>query len=141
MRKIIFPFLTVLLLSACSSDDRVRLQNPYILNLDFTIQLNMNLPQYSVLKFPGNAVYVPNAGNKGIFVINTGTGIRSWEATDPNHEPRDCSLMELKGVEVTCPCEETTYNLYTGLARGEDKEYPLLEYRTSANGNMITVTN
>lgn len=141
MKKIIFFVLTLLLLGACSSDDTVRFRNPYILNIDFAISLNTNLPQYSILQFPGNAAYIPNVGNRGVFVINTGTGIRAWEATDPNHEIRECSTMELNGIEVTCPCEGTTYNLYTGLAKGEDKEYPLLEYRTSKNGNLISINN
>lgn len=141
MQKHIFLVFTFLLLAACSSDDNARLRNPYILDIDFSISLNTNLPQYSILQFPGNALYIPNVGNRGIFVINTGTGIRAWEAADPNHEIRTCSTMELQGVEVICPCEETTYNLYTGLASGEDREYPLLEYRASKSGSLISISN
>lgn len=140
LQKITF-ILTAFLLLNCSPDDNLRERNPFILDISFSINLNTNLPQYSSLQFPGNAIYVPNAGNRGVFVINTGSGIRAWEATDPNHTPSDCSTMQLNGVEVTCPCEQTTYNLYTGLARDEVKQYPLLEYRASQTGSDIFISN
>lgn len=130
-----------LLIMGCSKDDGQGYRNPNLINVDFAITFNTNLPQYSTLQFPGNAIYEPNAGIRGIFVINTGTGIRAWEATDPNHAPSSCSTMLLKGVEVTCDCEGNIYNLYTGLARGEKLPYPLLEYRATSNGNVITASN
>ena len=141
MQKITLLILITIGLGACSKDDNITNRNPNLTNIDFTVTLNTNLPQYSTLQFAGNARYVANAGNRGVFVINTGTGIRAWEAADPNHPLKDCSTMELNGVEVTCPCENTTYNLYTGLAKAEDQQYPLLEYRTSVSGNIITVTD
>lgn len=141
MRKITLLVFTIIYLTACSSEDNVANRNPNLANIDFSVTLNTNLPQYSQLQFPGNARYVANAGNRGVFVINTGTGVRAWEAADPNHPLQECSTMQLNGVEVTCPCENTIYNLYTGLAKGEDKQYPLLEYRTSVSGNIITITN
>lgn len=141
MRKITLLVFTAICLAACSRDDNAANRNPNLANIDFTVTLNTNLPQYSQLQFPGNARYVANAGNRGVFVINTGTGFRAWEAADPNHPLQECSTMQLNGVEVTCPCEETVYNLYTGLAKAEDKQYTLLEYRTSSSGNIITITN
>ncbi|HEA28813.1 MAG TPA: hypothetical protein ENH91_02255, partial [Leeuwenhoekiella sp.] len=95
MRKIILLLVTVISLSACSKDDNITNRNPNLINIDFSITLNTNLPQYSQLQFAGNARYVANAGNRGVFVINTGTGIRAWEAADPNHPIKDCSTMQL----------------------------------------------
>ncbi|WP_031426353.1 Rieske (2Fe-2S) protein [Flavimarina sp. Hel_I_48] len=141
MQKIVILTLSIIFFSSCSKEDNITNRNPNLANIQFNVKLNTNLPQYSELKFAGNAVYVANAGNRGVFVVNTGTGTRAWEAADPNHPIQDCSTMKLNGIEVTCPCENTIYNLYTGQARGEDKRYPLLEYRTSTSGNIITITD
>tara|TARA_R110002020_G_scaffold109722_2_gene253797 strand:+ start:862 stop:1287 length:426 start_codon:yes stop_codon:yes gene_type:complete len=141
MQRTLFILCLFLGLTSCSTDDNGRNRNPYLPDIGFSISLNTNLPQYSNLQFPGNAIYVANAGSRGIFVVNTGTGIRSWEASDPNHTPSSCSTMELNGIEVTCPCEDTVYNLYTGLAKNDDQQYPLLEYRSTQTGNEILVSN
>ena len=138
-------FLPVFLIAAicltgCSADDN-RINNPNINPISFSVNLNTNLPQYSQLQFPGNAIYVSGVGIRGIFVINTGAGIRAWEATDPNHVPSSCSTMTLNGVEVSCPCEENTYTLYTGQDTEQELAYTLIEYRVSQSGNNINVSN
>ena len=48
--------------------------NPYLPNYSFNVNINMNLPQFSNLQFPSNAVYINNgsAGVRGIIVFNTG---------------------------------------------------------------------
>lgn len=128
------------LVFSCSSDDN-RINNPNITPFSFSIGLNTNFVEYSQLQFPGNAIYVPNAGIRGIFVINTGSSIRAWEATDPNHVPNDCSAMMLNGVEATCSCEDNRYTLYTGQDLNQELPYTLIEYRVSQNGNDIIVSN
>lgn len=125
---------------SCSSDDN-RINNPNVNPISFTISLSTNLPRYSQLQFPGNAIYVANAGIRGIFVINTGSSIRAWEATDPNHVPNDCSAMTLNGVEATCSCEDNSYTLYTGQDLNQELPYTLIEYRVSQNGNNIIISN
>ncbi len=137
---VLFIGFSVVLLMGCSKDD-LGARNPNLVAVNFAVTFNTNLPQYSTLQFPGNAIYEPNAGLRGVFVINTGTGIRAWEAADPNHPPSNCSTMQLNGVEATCDCEGNIYNLYTGLAKGQKLPYPLLEYRASVSGNVITVSN
>ena len=139
-KKIIYVLSCALILVSCSSDD-ARINNPNLTPIAFNISLNTNFPEYSNLQFPGNAVYVANVGIKGIFVINTGTGILAWEASDPNHVPNDCSTMILSGVEVTCPCEDNTYNLYTGQDKAQSLPYTLLPYRVAQEGNLIIVSN
>ena len=125
---------------SCSSDDN-RINNPNVNPISFTISLNTNLPEYSQLQFPGNTIYVANAGIRGVFVINTGSSIRAWEATDPNHVPNACSTMNLNGVEANCSCEDNTYTLYTGQDTSQELPYTLIEYRVSQNGNDIVVSN
>ena len=138
-RRLLIAVLCVLAFS-CSSDDN-RINNPNINPISFSISLSTNLPEYSQLQFPGNAIYVANAGIRGIFVINTGSSIRAWEATDPNHVPNSCSTMNLDGVEANCSCEGNTYTLYTCQDTSQELSYTLIEYQVSQSGNTIIVSN
>ncbi|MGB5941811.1 MAG: hypothetical protein WBG71_02935 [Leeuwenhoekiella sp.] len=142
MSRYIFVVMTLFFAVSCETDDVNTNRNPNLLNINVNLNVNTNLPQYSLLQFPSNAVYIPNVGNKGIFVINTGTGIRAWEASDPNHTPNDCSQMKLNGIEATCDCEDNTYILVNGLPKNNgDLPYPLLEYRATQSGNLIVISN
>ncbi len=95
------------------------------------------------LEFPGDAIYVNNGGIRGFFVINTGSGILAWEATDPNHTPNECSTMvEVGGIEAQCQCEDANiYNLFTGQSSGEVLDFAMLPYRVDTSGGTITVSN
>ncbi|WGK66130.1 hypothetical protein [Croceiramulus getboli] len=142
MKKFTIAVLGVLILS-CSADDEGRRRNPFLLDLNFNFSLNTNLPQYSDLQFPSNSVYLPNLGNRGVIVINTGSGFLAWDASDPNHVPNTCSTLTINGIEATCGCEEANrYNLVTGQAVSDGSlQYPLLQYRATQNGNIITISN
>ncbi len=145
MKRILCLVFIGLFLS-CSTD-RVS-SNPFLQDIGFRFDLNLSLPLYSPLTNAGSAVYVENktAGLRGIFVINTGFDtFMAWEASCPNHVPNECSTMTLKGQIVTCACEGYEYNLYTGqlMNRPEDgsRYYGLLFYRSTFNGNVVSVSN
>ena len=131
---------------ACSNDTTNR--NPYLQEIGFRFDMNLNLPLYSPLTNSGNAIYVNTNinGSRGIFVINTAfNNFMAWEASCPNHAPNDCSTMELNGQTVTCPCEDYEYNLVTGqmMNRPDDgkRYYDLLNYRTRFAGSVLSVYN
>lgn len=130
--------LTVFL-SGCESE-RFNNFNPNIPNFTFTIDINTNLPLYSSLQFPGNAVYISqgNAGVRGIIVFNTGSGYNAFDAACPNQALSSCSTMVVSGTNAICPCDEESYNLFTGLG---NLEYPMKRYRVEVNGNFIRVYN
>ena len=54
MKKFLYLVALSLLFISCSSDDDQR-NNPYLVDLDFAFQLDLNLPQYNNLNFPGNS--------------------------------------------------------------------------------------
>ncbi len=136
---LLFSFI-VLLLVGCSSDDNRRSSNPFIVDIGFSIQLG-NIAALD-LQIPNNAVYVPNGGVRGIFVINNGSSLLAWEASDPNHSPNECSTMILNGLEVVCQCDDAhTYNLFTGQASGENLDFTMVPYRVEQNGDVIIVSN
>jgi nitrite reductase/ring-hydroxylating ferredoxin subunit len=149
MHKILGLFLLILLF-ACDKNNTNR--NPYLQEFGFRFDINTNLPEYSTLTNEGSAIYIPNvqAGTRGIFVIKTLSafaGYRAFEASCPNHTPNNCSTMTLDTSRnsVTCACDDFNYSLFTGqlLNTPEDgtKFYNMLEYRVSASGNIISVTN
>jgi len=132
-----------LIFLGCDSDDGGN-RNPFLVNISFQVQLNTNLPQFSSLNFPQNAVIVPNAGLRGAVVYNMGNDqYVAWEISDPNHSPNECSRMRLDGTQLTCPCtdDENSYDIILGLPLTGGGEYGLKPYRVSRSGNIVTVSN
>lgn len=120
--------------------------NPYLANIDFEVTVDMTLPQYSQLQYPSNPVYVggANYGNRGIIVINAGSGsFRAFDASDPNHAPNECSTITIDGIEGNCSCNDgNTFNLFTGQSINGSLEYPMVKYKVVDNGNnTITISN
>ncbi|MDT0558224.1 hypothetical protein RM697_06185 [Ichthyenterobacterium sp. W332] len=143
MKKISIVFTAILLLQNCSKNDRVNNCN-FLFDAAVNATVNLNLPQFSQLQFISNSVYIPNQGNAGIIVTNVGTGLRAWDAADPNHAPTSCSLLSITGSEATCGCQDAnTYSLFTGapLENG-NLACGLKEYRVSPSGsNTFLITN
>ncbi|WP_108422566.1 Rieske (2Fe-2S) protein [Flagellimonas amoyensis] len=136
----------ILTLFACSSDSTNR--NPYLQEVRFRFDLNLNLPLYSNLNTIGNPVYVGNSGvgTRGAFVIKSSLDTYyAFEASCPNHTPNDCSTMTIDGQNVVCSCEGYTYSLFTGqqLDRPNDgnRYHDLLYYRATQSGNVVVISN
>jgi nitrite reductase/ring-hydroxylating ferredoxin subunit len=140
MKNSYYLIFTCLIMFSCGNDDDVRNRNPYLLDVNFNQQLTPI--QSQDLEFPSNSVYVANAGIRGVHVINTGSGLIAWEASDPNHTPNDCSRTVRTGVEVSCQCDDAnTYNLFTGQSSGTVLEFTLLQYRVRRDGDIVTISN
>jgi nitrite reductase/ring-hydroxylating ferredoxin subunit len=144
--RLVCIFLATLVLLACSNDRGDR--NPYLPEIGFRFDINLNLPLYSPLTTTGNAVFVgtQGLGVRGVFVMNTGFNMyRAFEASCPNHPPSSCSTMDLNGQTAVCACEEYEYSLFTGqlLSKPEDgnRIFNMLEYRASQNGNTVVISN
>lgn len=142
MRLFFTCFIALFVLAGCDKNNDDNQRNPFLIDLNFNTQLSAI--QAIDLEIPGNAIYVPNGGIRGFFVINTGSGLRAWEASDPNHSPNECSQMILTNdINVTCQCDDAhSYQLFTGQAIENDElQYTLLNYRVNENGSNITVSN
>jgi nitrite reductase/ring-hydroxylating ferredoxin subunit len=144
--KRIFALILFVFLLSCDKQQTNR--NPYLQEIGFAFDLNLNLPLYSPLTNSGSAIYVGSqqVGTRGVFVINTGFDtFRAFEASCPNHEPNDCSTMVLDGVIATCACDDYEYIISTGqmFNRPDDgmRYYDMLEYRASSNGNTVIISN
>ena len=141
--KNIFILITLLFLTSCSKDNPNNNCN-FLLNLGVNADVNLNLPLYSPLEFTSNSVYIANQGNGGLIVINVGNGnLRAWDASDPNHTPSSCSIMQISGATAKCGCsDENEYNLFNGLSVGTQLPCGLKEYRVTPTGsNTYTISN
>lgn len=131
------------LLAGCSDNDRINNCNR-LQNIGVNITINLDLPQFSQLQFISNSVYIPNQGNLGVIVTNVGTGLRAWDAADPNVVPSSCSVLQIDGSEAVSGCAEANrYSLFTGQPLGAtDLQCGLKEYRVSEAGtNSFLITN
>lgn len=121
--------------------DSVGSKNPFLPDYPVNFNVNLNLPTYSSLQFPGNGVLITTAGIgiRGVFVFNTGSGYVAFDAACPNQALGSCSTMTLDGINAICPCDNAAYSLFTGLCDG--KNYPMKPYRTEVSNNLIRVYN
>ena len=102
----------------------------------------MNLPQYSQLNFISNSVYIPDVGNGGIIVTNSGSGFLAWDAADPNHVNVPCAVLSISGLEATSSCsQQHTYSLITGQSLGVALPCTLKSYRVEESGNILLITS
>ena len=139
-----FSALLFLLLVGCSRENLER--NPYLPELQFSVPINLNLPEYNALLFAGGSHYLPQYGHKGILIFNlNGNSYTAWEASCPNHLPNDCSRTQVVGVLAECACEGYQYSLATGQLLNPDAElsspYSMVFYNTVLRGNTLVISN
>ena len=133
--------LLIIFIFSCSSNINDSRCN-FLLNLDIYYEVNLNLPQYSDLNFVSNSVYVPDVGNGGIIIVNSGTGFLAWDASDPNHEILPCSILNINGLEAPSSCaQHNTYSLITGQSVGSVLNCTLKAYRVESVGNVLIISS
>ena len=142
MKRVYLLYCTLfLLIIGCVKDVNDSRCN-FLLNLDIYYEVNLNLPQYNDLNFISNSVYIPNVGNGGLIVVNSGTGFLAWDAADPNQTNLPCSILSINGLEATSSCaEQNTYSLITGQSIGIALTCSLKPYRVEVNGNILIITS
>lgn len=142
MKHLLLTFIMALTVFTCSKSDNSN-RCSFLLNVAVNESINLNLPQYQDLQFNLQPVYVPGQGNGGLVVIKTSGGYLAWDASDPNHTPSPCSVLDINGIEGVCGCEdENTYEFVTGQAVG-DTNVPctLKRYPVSQSGNVLLINN
>lgn len=142
MKKYLLLLFTLPLLLCCSKDD-VNYNNPYLPNYNFSIAVDMSLPQYTNLLYTANPVLLngADAGINGIIVMNTGGGYVAFENTCPNQAVTTCSVLQITGIIAKCPCDGAEYSLFDGTTTAE-VQYPLKPYRVQiTSGSSLRVYN
>ncbi|NND62822.1 MAG: hypothetical protein HKN48_06465 [Flavobacteriaceae bacterium] len=146
MKQFLILAFCTLFFASCNKDDGndVNQNNPFLTSPLVNLQLNLNLPEYNPLKFPGNSVVLNSQGIKGVIIYNVNNSLyTAFDLTDPNHTPSSCSKMEVEGIVATCPCgnDENSYDIVTGQHQNDTEAYPMQQYRIQRSGDVITVTN
>ena len=135
MKRLICPAFVLAVLSCSKSNDGNNcnyIDNNALVNAE----VKLNLPEYSNLQFTSNSVMIYNQGNSAIIVTNVGSGLRAWDAVDPNHQPGPCSVMQIDGANAVCGCSDAnTYSLFTGQSLNDPQPCGLKEYRVTPIGN------
>jgi hypothetical protein len=132
------------LIGCGSDDDSVRRDNPFLIDPQVNFPINLNLPQFNDLNFPGGSAIITSQGIRGIIVYRLNDDLfTAFELSDPNHMPNGCSRMLVEGIEASCPCEddENAYNIVTGQHKTMPNDYPMQAYRVEVTGNTIRITN
>lgn len=142
----IFLLISLLILTACSNNDPI-LNNPNLPNYTFDTGtlVNTNLPQYNILKFPGNFKILdsPYGINGVVIYFAGGSNYNAFEISDPNHSLNNCSKLSVDGIIATCNCDDgNSYDILNGIGRtGTTGSYALKRYFVEVNGNIIRVYN
>ncbi|MFD2517109.1 hypothetical protein [Salinimicrobium flavum] len=142
MKRSLLCIALSLMFMGCSGDDEIR-NNPYLPNLNFTLRLDLSLPEYNNLNFPGNSYTTYNYGINGIVVYNLNNDqYMAFELTDPNHVIQECSWLEVTRTEAKCSCNDgNKYTIITGQRLEGQGEYSLKPYRVRRAGNVLEITN
>ncbi|AXT62211.1 hypothetical protein D1816_18210 [Aquimarina sp. AD10] len=143
MKKLVFLFAALLVLSCSGDDDQ---NNPFLPNIAVNFQINLDLPQYNNLRFPGG-IFVDRTdgrGIRGVIIYNQNDQqFFAYELSDPNISPSDCSALKVEGTRASSNCgNENLYEIasFGQQIRGEGGN-PLLAYRVTKNGNTLNVSN
>ncbi|WP_010227598.1 hypothetical protein [Gillisia marina] len=141
--KAISFLMLLIVLTACSSNDNDRIDNPNLINVSFRLNINLNLPEYNSLNFPGNSYSTYNTGINGVVIYNiNNTQFTAFELSDPNHPLNECSSLRVEGVIAKCDCNDgNSYNILTGELTNGSGQYTMKPYRITKNGNMLEVFN
>lgn len=142
MKKILLFICLISIYLSCSSDDELR-ENPYLPDLNFSFQLDLSLPQYNPLNFPGNSLVTRNYGLNGVVIYNLNNDqYMAFELTDPNHIPQECSYLMVTGTQASCSCNDgNVYSIVTGQQIKGEGNYGLKPYRVTKSGNILEVSS
>ena len=86
MNKIVAALIITVFFIACKGDDdqNNNNNNPFLTIPVVNLNLNLSLPEYNPLKFPGNSVIITSQGIKGIVVYNVNNKAKTIHPGDIN---------------------------------------------------------
>ncbi|MDY8135019.1 hypothetical protein [Aquimarina sp. 2201CG5-10] len=143
MKRLAFLIFSLLTLISCDSDDRVN--NSFLPNVAVNFEINLNLPEYDNLDFPGGHFVETTAGRgiRGVILYNVNDQqFTAFELSDPNHSPSSCSSQSVDGIISTCNCNDgNSYNIVTGQQTAGEGQFGLKSYRVQKQGNTLFISN
>lgn len=142
MSKIFILLLMIPFVWGCDSGS-THYNNPNIPNYAVNLQINLDLPTYSNLKFSSNHIVDYSQGARGIVIFNTGSSFLAYDLACPNQPFNLCTspmtIPQNDPLSAKCGCDNTVYSLFTGMSPGQP--YGMKQYRVEINGSYLTVYN
>ncbi|MGA0443447.1 MAG: hypothetical protein ACO3UL_05230 [Flavobacteriaceae bacterium] len=138
--------LGVLFFTLISCGKKPLERNPFLPEVRFQREIDLSLPLYNGLNFVGESILLNEIGINGVILFNlNGSTFLAWEATCPNHAPKNCSKLTLKGVLSECSCEGFKYSLATGILLNPSETLSppqgLLYYQVQEYNGILRVSN
>ncbi len=143
---LMFSFVFLLGLSSCESDSALRDNNSFLRNKRVNFSLNLSLPQFADLTFPGNDLFIRNesAFLQGVFIFTANAkDYTVFELAEPNHPEGSCSTptqLTNGRLEYMCGEEPTAYDILGLKVDGTSQDFPLRRYSAIRNGNTLSIT-
>ncbi len=108
-----------------------------------SVQINVSNPDYFALKSPGGWVYV-TGGSKGIVVYRLDMStFKAYDRHCPYQPDNECSRIAAENTQLTAKdtCCSSVFQLMDGSIIGGPAERNLQEYKTSFDGNILSIYN
>ena len=108
------------------------------------IVIDLALPEFSGLRFPGSVYLAKGEGYRGngVYVVREAIDeeqFSAYDATCPRHIKPPTATV-LTGTQATCPHCHTEYELLN-YGQSADGNHRLQPYRTEAQGGVVHVHN
>ena len=108
------------------------------------VTINLNISAYNNLLVPGGWANTPTSGYgfKGILIYNKNGTFIAYERACPHLAITECSMMTFDGLLLTCPCDESTFNIFAGGVSESGVAYRAREYHVQQIGaNSLRITS
>jgi nitrite reductase/ring-hydroxylating ferredoxin subunit len=134
-------FIITLLMLSCDDPQ----YNDLLPDTPVDVTINLNIPSYNGLQIPGNWAYTPDSsgfGLKGIFIYNKNGLFLAYERACPHLALSECSVMSFDGTLLKCPCDDSTFNIFSGGVSESGVPYRAREYHVEIIGaNSLKITS
>ena len=147
MKRLFLSVFVIISVFSCSKNDDNVTNNNFIPNINFDSggHINLSLPEYNNLKFPGNYIVLSQYGYHGIVVYYQGNNqYKAYELSDPNHPVSSCSYLSVDSSIATCNCDDNNTYQIAGLGAplsGTNGSFSLKEYAAISDGSIVRVFN
>ena len=138
MKNLLLSFLFFGILSCGESDDN----NQFLPNIPVNFTINLNLAEGIDLQVPGGSKVFLNEGIRGVVVFRQNIDLFvAFELACPHIELQSCSTMTVGALFMTCPCDESRFQLTNGAPENGNINESARFYGVTKNGNILTVSN
>ena len=134
MKKLILFILIVNALACGTTDDG----NPIL--PDIPVNQTVFLNTQNELQAIGGSALI-SGGIAGIIVYRfSNEQFLAWDRACPHLQPQTCSRMNINGLLMECPCDQTTFSILDGSPQN-NTPYPARQYRVIKEGETLFITN